>query len=170
MRLLWLKNSIWCGVSSWNFRNNFTRNVAIFGIDNRFLIKNTDNRKNNILLTDERAGNDINDNIGTAGTKFNINFTKANTKFFLSLYHNGYGSYLYVNKAGTCKFKVHDNIPWYKFCLGSLSKDFIKDELSKVSLNSFIYDFSVDQNEDMAYICEYLMKKKDIKECSNLLN
>ena len=94
--------------------------------------------------------------------------------FFLSLYHNGYGSYLYVNKAGTCKFKVHDNIPWYKFCLGSLSKDFIKDELSKVSLNSFIYDFSVDQsaieNEDMAYICEYLMKKKDKKECSNLLN
>ena len=81
---------------------------------------------------------------------------------------------VYVNKSEICKFKAHDNITLYEFCLGSVSKAFTKDELSEVSLNSVVYDFSVDQSdiekEDILNIREYLIKKNDVKEYSNLFN
>ena len=32
---------------------------------------------------------------------------------------------------------------WYKICLGSVSKDFTKDEQSEISLNGAVYDFPV---------------------------
>ena len=60
--------------------------------------------------------------------KSSINFSKAKKKFCLSLYYNDGGSYLYVNKTDIWKFRVNDNISGYNFCLGSISKDFIKDE------------------------------------------
>ena len=56
--------------------------------------------------------------------KNNINFSKANTKCCLSLHYNSDESYLYINKTQICKFKAKDNISWYNFCLGSISKDF----------------------------------------------
>ena len=34
----------------------------------------------------------------------------------------------------------------YNFCSGSISKYFIKDEQSEVSLNGTVYDFSVDHS------------------------
>ena len=73
-------------------------------------------------------------------------FSKANKKFCLSLHYNGDDSYLYGNKTEFYKFKGNDNITWYKFCLGSASKDFIKDEQSEISLNGTVYDFSVDHS------------------------
>ena len=36
------------------------------------------------------------------------------------------------------------NRGWCNFCLGSLSKNFTKDEQSEISLNGTAYDFSVD--------------------------
>ena len=45
-----------------------------------------------------------------------------------------------------CKFKVNDNINWHNLCLGSVSKDFTKDEKSEISLNGTVYDFSVDNS------------------------
>ena len=45
---------------------------------------------------------------------------------------NGNESYLYVNKRVICKFKVNYNVGWYNFCLGSVSKDFTKDEQSEI--------------------------------------
>lgn len=45
-----------------------------------------------------------------------------------------------------CKFKAHDNAPLYRFCLGSISKDFSKDEQSRIYLNGTVYDFSVDHS------------------------
>ena len=30
------------------------------------------------------------------------------------------------------KFKVHDNIPWYEFCLENISKDFTEVKMSKI--------------------------------------
>ena len=59
-------------------------------------------------------------------------------------------------------------IPWYKFYLGRVSKDFTKDEISEISLNSTVYDFPVDQSaiekEDMLKnIQEYLIKRNNIK-------
>lgn len=49
-------------------------------------------------------------------------------------------------KTKICKFRAHDNIIWHLFYLGSVSKDFTKDELSKISLNDTIYDFSIDHS------------------------
>ena len=70
-----------------------------------------------------------------------INFNYAKIKFCLCLYYNGVSNYLRVNKSEIYKFKVHDNIRWHQFCLGSVSKDFTKDEQSKISLNGTAYDF-----------------------------
>ena len=82
-----------------------------------------------------------------------INFRKAKTKFSLSFYYNSDESFLYVNKTEICKFKANDNIRWYKFCSGSVSKDFKKDQQSETSLNGTVHDFSVDHSS---------IKKEDI--------
>ena len=66
--------------------------------------------------------------------KICVNFGKANTKFCLSLRYNGDESYLYVNKTEICKCNAKDNISWYNLCLGSVSKDFTKDEQHEISL------------------------------------
>ena len=71
----------------------------------------------------------------------------------MSLHYRGDESYLYVNKTEIWKFKAKENISWYKFCLGSMSKDFTKDEQSEISLNSSLYNFSVDHSS---------IKKEDI--------
>ena len=85
----------------------------------------------------------------------------------MSLHYNRGKCYLYVNKTEICKFKMHVKIPWYKFCLGNLSKDFTKDEMSKLSLNSTVYGYSVDQSEiekeDILNIHDYLMKSNNAK-------
>ena len=87
--------------------------------------------------------------IGMAEAKFSVNVAKANIKFSLSLHYNSDESYFYVNKKDICRFKAHDNIPWYEFCSASVLKDFAKD----FSLNCTVYDFSVDysaiENEDI---------------------
>ena len=61
---------------------------------------------------------------------------------------------------------MKDNISWYKFCLGSVSKDFTKDEQSETSLNSTLYDFAVghspNKKEDILNIHIYLMVKNSI--------
>ena len=74
--------------------------------------------------------------------KSSINFSKANTKFW-SLYYNGNESYLYINKTEIFKFEANNNISWYKLCSGSLSKVLTKDELSNISLNGIVYNYSV---------------------------
>ena len=50
------------------------------------------------------------------------NTSGANAKFCLSLNYNGDESSLYVKKSEMHKFKVKDNISWYNFCLGRVSK------------------------------------------------
>ena len=59
-----------------------------------------------------------------------------------------------------CKFKANDNTSWYNFCLGSVSKDFTKDEQTDISLNGTVCDFSVDHNsikkENILDIHQYL--------------
>ena len=86
---------------------------------------------------------------------------------YLILQDNADESYLYVNIEEIFKFKVHDNIRQYEFYLGSVSKDFAKDEPSEISLNGTVYDFSVDhssiEKEDILNIHEYLMVKNNIK-------
>ena len=40
-----------------------------------------------------------------------------------------------MNKTDICKFKTSENIPCYEFCLGSVSKDIIKDKKNEILLN-----------------------------------
>ena len=54
--------------------------------------------------------------------------------------------HLYLKKIKILKFKSNDNISWYNFCLGSVSKDFTKNERNEVSLNGTAYDFLVDHS------------------------
>ena len=72
-----------------------------------------------------------------------------------------------VNKTEIGKFKMIDNINRYNFCLGSVSKDFTKVELSETCLNGVVNDFSVDHSsikqEDILNIHEYLMVNNYIK-------
>ena len=75
-----------------------------------------------------------------------LTLLKQTPKFALSLHQNGDENYLYVNKTEICKFKVCGNILWYQFCLGSISKDFTKDEMGEIYLNSTVYEFSVDHS------------------------
>ena len=55
----------------------------------------------------------------------------------------------------------------YKFCLGSVSKDFTRDEESKISLTGTEYDFSIDHSSIKKYnilnINQYLTVKINIK-------
>ena len=73
---------------------------------------------------------------------------------------------MYLNKTRIYKFKAHDNIR-IEFCVGSVSKDFAKNEQSEISLNGTVYDFSFDHNsiekEIILSIDKYLMVKSNIK-------
>ena len=64
---------------------------------------------------------------------------------------------------------MKDNISFYNFCLGRVSKDFTKDEQNEMSLNGTVHDFSVDRisikKEDILNIHQYLMIKYNIKLC-----
>ena len=79
---------------SWNFGNNFARNVVIFGVDNNssFL---TDNCK--FLVLSEGLTYGINGNFGSPDKKFSINFTKPNTRCCLNLHYNHDHSYWFNN-------------------------------------------------------------------------
>ena len=72
------------GEGSWSFDNDFARNVVIFGVNNSSSY-HTDNQNNNFLVLAEGPTQGINDSIGAAAEKININFSKANTKFCISL-------------------------------------------------------------------------------------
>ena len=56
---------------------------------------------------------------------------------------------------------------WNNFCLGCISKDFTTDEHSEISLNTTVYDFSVNHSsikkEDILNLHQYLMIRNNIK-------
>ena len=96
-----------------------------------------------IIVLDEGPTQGINNSTGAVEKKISkLNFSKANARFCLSLRYSGNESYLYVNKIEIYKFKAKDNISWYKFCVGSVSKDFTKVEQNQISLNGTVYEFS----------------------------
>ena len=64
------------------------------------------------------------------------------------------------NKKKICKFKMQAKITSYEFCLGSVSKDFTKDEMIEISLNGTIHDFFVDHSAiEKKYILNILIYK-----------
>ena len=98
-------------------------------------------KKYNFLLLGEGPTFGINGSHG-AVEKNSINFRKANTTFCLRLEYNDDESYFHVNKKEICKLNAKDNVSWYNFYLGSITKDFTKDEQREISLNGTVYKFS----------------------------
>ena len=83
---------------------------------------------------------------GSAGKKLVLNLVKEKKNFCLSLHYDTDQNFLDMNKAEIFKFKSNDNISWYNFYFGSVSKDVTNDEQREISLNSTVYDFSVDHS------------------------
>ena len=72
------------GAGSWNFGNDFARNVVIFGVDNSWSF-HTDNREKNFLVLGEGPTYGITGIFGSSEKKLSINFTKRNAKIFFEL-------------------------------------------------------------------------------------
>ena len=75
----------------------------------------------------------------------------------------------------TYKFKAKDSeVNAAPLCLGNASKDFSADNIKKIGLDRYVYDFSVDYDSidvnDILNIHKYLLVKNNIKWCSGLLN
>ena len=148
------------GGSSWSFGNDFARNVVIISVDNNSSY-HTNNQKNNFLVLAEGPTDGINDSTVVRENKISINVSKEKTQFRQNLHYKDDESYWYVNKTEICKLKASNNINWYNFCLGSISKDFTKYEQSGISLTDTVYDSSLDHSsnkkEDILNIHQYLM-------------
>ena len=95
---------------------------------------------------------------------YSINFTMTKKKFCLSLHHNQKYSYSFVNGTEIYKFKVKNSeIVARPLCLGSFSKNWSEDNMTKNELKGYVYDFNVDYGatdvDDIVDIHNYLMKK-----------
>ena len=83
------------------------------------------------------------------------------------MHYNGVNSYLFVNGTKIYKFKAKDSqTVSTPLCLGKISKDFSVDNMKKIGLNGYVYNFSVDYDaitvDDMLYIHKYLMENSSI--------
>ena len=138
------------------------RNVMIFGVDMSSSTK-IDNRKKDILILGKGPTQGI-EHTMSAEKMYLINFAVTGKKFCLSLHYNGANSYLFVNGTEIIKFKAKDSeIVATPLCLGNISKDWSVDNVKKIGLNGYVYDFSVDYDaiavDDILDIYNYLMKK-----------
>ena len=94
---------------------------------------------------------------------YSITFTDNNKTFCLSLHYNGANSYLFVNVTEIHKFKAKDSeIIAAPLCLGNISGYFSVDNMKKLGLNGYVYDFGVDYDaivvDDILDIHNYLLK------------
>ena len=89
-------------------------------------------------------------------------------KFCFSLHYNGANSYLFVNGTEIYKFKAKDSeTVATPLCLGNISKGFYVDDMKKIGLNGYVYDFSVDYDaiivDDTLDIQKYSMENNNTK-------
>ena len=85
----------------------------------------------------------------------------------MSLHYIGANSYLFINGAEIIKFNAKNSeIVENPLCLGNISEDFSEENMKKVGLYGYIYDFSVDYRatavDDTLDIHKYLVKKKNV--------
>ena len=83
------------------------------------------------------------------------------------MHYNGRNSYLLVNGIGIIKFKAKDSeILATPLGLRNIWKDFFVDNMKKVRLSGYVYDFSVVYDaiivDDKSDIHKCLMKKNKI--------
>ena len=95
---------------------------------------------------------------------YSPNFTVDNTMFCLSLHYNGDNSYLFINGEQVINFKAKNSeLIKYRMCLGSLSKDYMKNSRKDTGLYGNVCDFSVDYsaitNDEILDIHKYLLEK-----------
>ena len=100
-----------------------------------------------------------------------INFTKKTKKNkkknWLSLHYNKENSCLFVNGIDIHQFQSKDfEILANSLCLQNISKDWSVDNMKKIGLNGYVFDFSVDYHTievaNILCIHKYLMKKNKI--------
>ena len=120
-------------------------------------------RKDNLIL-DEGVTQGLDDTILTAEAKYLINFTQPGEKFVLSLHYNGSNSFLIFNATNVYKSKQKNTgRKEYGICLGSISKDFIINDIKKTGLKGVVNPISVDFNtintNDILNIHKYLIKR-----------
>ena len=125
-----------------------------------------DNKKKDILILGVGPTQGLEHTL-TAEKMYSINFTVTNIQFCLSLRYNGANSYLFVNGTEICKFKPRNSeIIASPLCLGNISKDWSTDNMKKIGLNGYVYDFSVDYDatsvDNIKDIHKYLMKKNNM--------
>ena len=109
-----------------------------------------DNKKKDILVLGDGPTQGLDVTTLTAEKMYLINFTENNKKFCLSLHYNGANNYLFVNGIEIIRFKTKDSeIVATPLCLGNISKDFSVDNMKKVGLNGYVYDFSVDYDAEL---------------------
>ena len=83
------------------------------------------------------------------------------------MHYNGGNSYLFVNDTEILKFKAKDpEIVARPLCLRNISKDWSTDNMKKIGLTGYVYDFSADYYaitiDDIKDTHNYLMKKNDM--------
>ena len=101
----------------------------------------------------------------SAENMYSINFIQNNKKFCLSLHYNETSSYLFVN--GIKIYKLNNSeIAATPLSLGNISKDWTVDNIKKIGLNGYVYDFGADFDaiavDDILDIHTYLMKKNNL--------
>ena len=98
---------------------------------------------------------------------YSINFINNNKNFCLSWHYNGANSFLFVNGKEINNFVAKDSeIVATPLCLGNTSKDWSLDNMKKVGLNGYVYDFTVDYHafpfKAIQSVHKYLMIKNEI--------
>ena len=149
-----------------SFGNGFDRNCINLGADMNSSAQ-ANNKTKNILALGKDFVQELDNTRIYAEKLYSINFTENNKKFCLSLQYNGANSYLYVNGTKIYKFKAKDSeIVATPLCLRNISKDFSLDNMKKIGLNGYDYDFIVDYDaiavDDILHINKYLMVKNGI--------
>ena len=94
-------------------------------------------KKNKFLALDEGPSEGINDSLGAAEKKKVLTLVKQRQNFVSVCISTVLiaNSCICINKTEIYKFEGHDNIRWYGFCLGRVSKDFTKNDQGEISLN-----------------------------------
>ena len=146
-----------------SFGDGYARTCIIFGAD-LTNSSHANNKINNILVLGKDFTQGINVSTIYAERLYSVNFTENNKNFCLSWHYNGANSYFFVNGTEIVKFKAkNSDIVPYTLCLGNISKDFSVDNMKKMGLNGYVYDFSVDYdaitNDKILDIHKYLMGK-----------
>ena len=124
---------------------------------------NIDNRKKDILILGKGLTQRLEHTLSAEKT-YSINFIGHNKKFVWACIII---KQIVIHLLMLRKFKAKDfEIVATPLCLGKLWKDFSVDNIKKIRLNGYIYDFRVGCDaiavDDVLEIHKYLVKKKGI--------